>query len=249
MSNRFTDANELARALFERLNRGRPPAERITHGVYVLSRLVEGYRDLAHLDACLREHAPAAAAAAAAVVGGAPSLPPVPRPAAVAAAAASDAAAAPAVPQQQPCAFMCCLQEGWVPQSALVEGRVVPILGLMEVLAASRLVADTDVLGGGGTNAGFVVERDASRDGRPIAVRVVKARRFCSDLLFSSSLLSDGGAGAGAGAATPCATGSSVRAFCCLCLFLSLSLAVMHCSCAVFYLAATTLQRRRERQR
>ncbi len=69
---------------------------------------------------------------------------------------------------------MSCVEDGWVPQSALVDGEVVPILGLMEVLAVSRLLADTDVLGGGGNNAGFVVERDGN--GRPIAVRVVKAR-------------------------------------------------------------------------
>ena len=65
--------------------------------------------------------------------------------------------------------------EGWVSQSVRLEGgAVVPILGLMEVLAASRLLADTDVLGGGGKNAGFVVERDG--DGHPLAVRVVKVR-------------------------------------------------------------------------
>ena len=35
-----------------------------------------------------------------------------------------------------------------------------PLCGLLELLAASRLLADTDVLGGGLRNAGFVVERD-----------------------------------------------------------------------------------------
>ena len=72
-----------------------------------------------------------------------------------------------------------CLEEGWVPQSVRLErgGVVVPILGLMEVLASSRLLADTDVLGGGGKNAGFVVERDGDDGrGRPRAVRVVKVR-------------------------------------------------------------------------
>jgi hypothetical protein len=41
-----------------------------------------------------------------------------------------------------------------------VEGKRVPLCGLLELLAASRLLADTDVLGGGLRNAGFVVERD-----------------------------------------------------------------------------------------
>jgi len=43
---------------------------------------------------------------------------------------------------------------------------------LMEILAVSRLLGDTDVLGGGGGNAGFVIERNTA--GRPIAVRAVK---------------------------------------------------------------------------
>ena len=67
-------------------------------------------------------------------------------------------------------------------QSVRLEcGVVVPILGLMEVLAASRLLADTDVLGGDGKNAGFVVERDGDDGrGRPLAVRVVKVRSPCA---------------------------------------------------------------------
>ena len=70
--------------------------------------------------------------------------------------------------------FLKCVEEGWVPAFARVEGTtVVPIYGVMEVLAASRLLADPDVLGGSGRNAGFVVERDAA-SGKPLAVRVVK---------------------------------------------------------------------------
>ena len=117
-----------------------------TCGLFILSQWVAEYRDLADLGGCLREQAPA-------VVG----------------AVAGD------LPEGRP--FMACLEEGWVPQSVRLErGVVVPILGLMEVLAASRLLADTDVLGGGGKNAGFVVERDGDGRGRPLAVRVVKVR-------------------------------------------------------------------------
>ena len=118
-----------------------------TRGLFILSQWVAEYRDLADLGGCLREQAPA-------VVG----------------AVAGD------LPEGRP--FMACLEEGWVPQSVRLErGVVVPILGLMEVLAASRLLADTDVLGGGGKNAGFVVERDGDDGrGRPLAVRVVKVR-------------------------------------------------------------------------
>ena len=44
----------------------------------------------------------------------------------------------------------------------------------MEVLASSRLLADTDVFGGGASKASFVVERDGG--GQPLAMRVVKVR-------------------------------------------------------------------------
>ena len=152
--NRFTRTNQWALAVEERLNLDREPAHRITHGLHLLSRLVDGYKDLAELDAC---------------VGGPP---PGPDAGAAAAATAGNNNAGLLVPRP----FLACLEEGWVPQSARVEGGVfVPILGLMEVLAASRLLADTDVLGGSATNdAGFVVKRDG--DGHPLAVRVVKVR-------------------------------------------------------------------------
>ena len=68
--------------------------------------------------------------------------------------------------------FMGWLKQGRLPQFARIESRVVPILGLMEILAASRLLADTDVLGGGGKNAGFVIERNIHE--APVAVRMVK---------------------------------------------------------------------------
>ena len=67
---------------------------------------------------------------------------------------------------------MDCLKAGHVPQFAEIEGQWVPIIGLMEILATSRLLADTDVLGGGGKNAGYVIERNDH--GQPIAVRAVK---------------------------------------------------------------------------
>lgn len=62
--------------------------------------------------------------------------------------------------------------EGSIPQKVVVEGKKVPIVGLIELLAASRLLGDTDVLGGSADNAGFVIERDIR--GVAIAVRAVK---------------------------------------------------------------------------
>ena len=163
--NQFTRDNALAIALDEEIRASAPGS---TRGLFILSQWVAEYRDLADLEGCLREQAPAGALAggggggvgggggAGAVAGG--DLAGLGRP------------------------FMECLEEGWVPQSVRLErGVVVPILGLMEVLAASRLLADTDVLGGGGKNAGFVVERDGDDGrGRPLAVRVVKARSPCA---------------------------------------------------------------------
>jgi hypothetical protein len=52
------------------------------------------------------------------------------------------------------------------------KGNVVPLLGMMEMCAAFRLLSDTDALGGNGHNAGFVWEKDA--DGEIIAARAVK---------------------------------------------------------------------------
>jgi hypothetical protein len=71
----------------------------------------------------------------------------------------------------EPRSFQAWVEAGRAPDYASIDGHRVPILGLMEVLAASRLLGDTDVLGGGSTNAGFVVE---SQEGTPVAVRVVK---------------------------------------------------------------------------
>jgi hypothetical protein len=72
---------------------------------------------------------------------------------------------------QDPKSFQTWVEAGRVPEYASIEGHRVPILGLMEVLAASRLLADTDVLGGSSRCAGFVVE---SQEGSPVVVRVVK---------------------------------------------------------------------------
>jgi hypothetical protein len=112
------------------VNQGRAPEDHIRQGLHLVSRWIDGYRDLVNLEACYLD--------------------------------ADD---------QEPKRFQACIEAGRVPDYASIEGRRVPILGLMEVLAASRLVGDTDVLGGGAKNAGFVVE---SQDGQPIAVRVVK---------------------------------------------------------------------------
>ena len=58
------------------------------------------------------------------------------------------------------------------PTLARVDGCTVPVRGIEAILAAARLVADTDCLGGGFKNAGFVVQRNAL--GMPLSVRAVK---------------------------------------------------------------------------
>jgi hypothetical protein len=150
--NEFSQNNALVVALAEDLNKGRPPERRITDCVFLLSRLVDEYKNLDELVECLpRDCRPdvGGEAGGAAGGGGAQALLVVVQP------------------------FMACVEAGFAPQHARVEGVVVPILGLMEVLAAARLLGDTDVLGGSGKNAGFVIERDAGSR-RPVAVRVVK---------------------------------------------------------------------------
>jgi hypothetical protein len=72
---------------------------------------------------------------------------------------------------QEPTSFQTLVEAGRVPEYAHIEGKRLPILGLMEIMAASRLLGDTDVLGGGAMNAGFVVER---KNGQPVAIRVMK---------------------------------------------------------------------------
>ena len=59
-----------------------------------------------------------------------------------------------------------------IPEQIVVEGHEIPLTGVIEILAAARLLGDTDVLGGGGKNAGFVIERDPAE--RPILARAVK---------------------------------------------------------------------------
>ena len=58
------------------------------------------------------------------------------------------------------------------PTLARVDGCTIPVHGIEAILAAARLVADTDCLGGGFKNAGFVVLRNAI--GMPLSVRAVK---------------------------------------------------------------------------
>ena len=58
------------------------------------------------------------------------------------------------------------------PTLTRVDGCTVPVHGIEAILAAARLVADTDCLGGGFKNAGFVVRRNAI--GMPLSVCAVK---------------------------------------------------------------------------
>jgi hypothetical protein len=56
--------------------------------------------------------------------------------------------------------FAQCLREGIVPERVMIEGEELPINGLMTMLAVARVITDIDVLGGGGKNAGFTLNRD-----------------------------------------------------------------------------------------
>lgn len=59
------------------------------------------------------------------------------------------------------------------PESLLTpEGREVPLKGLMALLAVGRVIADTDIIGGSGGNAGFIWVRDPA--GEIIAAQAVK---------------------------------------------------------------------------
>ena len=58
------------------------------------------------------------------------------------------------------------------PTLALVDDHEVPVKGIMQILAVSRLMGDTDCLGGGFKNAGFIVQKGT--DGVPVAVLAVK---------------------------------------------------------------------------
>lgn len=68
-------------------------------------------------------------------------------------------------------AFINFLNEGKLPEYIILNGKKLPLFGLMDILAAGRLLGDTDVLGGGGNNAGIEILYAA---GEAIAVRVVK---------------------------------------------------------------------------
>ena len=59
-----------------------------------------------------------------------------------------------------------------LPESVFVDGVDVPLMGLIDILAVSRLLADSDVLGGGGDNAGIIVYRDPQ--GQPVVAKAVK---------------------------------------------------------------------------
>ena len=58
------------------------------------------------------------------------------------------------------------------PTLALIDGHNVPVQGIMAILAVSRLLGDTDCLGGGFKNSGFVVQKGP--DDAPVSVLCVK---------------------------------------------------------------------------
>ena len=59
-----------------------------------------------------------------------------------------------------------------LPETVLIDGQDVPLIGLIDILAVSRLLADSDVLGGKGDNAGILVYRDPN--GQPVVAKAVK---------------------------------------------------------------------------
>src|SRR3989338_1554930 len=59
-----------------------------------------------------------------------------------------------------------------LPQTVLIDGQDVPLIGLIDILAVSRLLADSDVLGGKGDNAGILVYRDPN--GQPVVAKAAK---------------------------------------------------------------------------
>lgn len=59
-----------------------------------------------------------------------------------------------------------------IPTNIVVDGREIPLVGVIEILAASRLLGDTDVFGREGKNTGFIIERDLV--GVPIQAKAVK---------------------------------------------------------------------------
>lgn len=64
------------------------------------------------------------------------------------------------------------LKLGKLPEHIIIEGKKIPLHGVMEILAIGRLLSDTDVLGGSAKNVGFLIERDFN--GAPKAARAVK---------------------------------------------------------------------------
>jgi hypothetical protein len=126
IKNKFTKEHGFTEILLEDINKGRQ--EKINEGVYVMSKYVEDYQDLADLNSC--------------ILG------------------------------DKLLNFEQCLEQGRLPQYVMIENKKVPLKGVMEILAVSRLLADTDVLGGSAKNSGFLIERNI--EGQPIAARAVK---------------------------------------------------------------------------
>lgn len=60
----------------------------------------------------------------------------------------------------------------------VVKEKIIPLEGLLELLAAARLLGDIDVLGNSGSNTGFVVQKDLR--GIPISAKIVKIDPGCT---------------------------------------------------------------------
>ena len=63
-------------------------------------------------------------------------------------------------------------ETGCLSDTIFVKDKIIPLTGLLELLAAARLLGDVDVLGNGGTNTGFIVQEDLR--GTPISAKIVK---------------------------------------------------------------------------
>ncbi len=74
------------------------------------------------------------------------------------------------------------------PIEVVIEERHVPLEGVMEMLAAARLIGDRDVLGNSFKNAGVIIERENGAPTRARAVKIDPGLSFCfQDTLFFKS--------------------------------------------------------------
>lgn len=81
--------------------------------------------------------------------------------------------------EEQNIPFMQFIEKWHRPPTHLLTpaGKAVPLLGIMEMIAVGRILADTDLLGGGGKNAGFVWVEE---NGEIVGAQTVKIDPGCA---------------------------------------------------------------------